>query len=94
MYRRGIGYISFVWGNDGAGFQHIITERAKQGIDGVELIRRIPEIILKGKITNDKNNKTRKRITYKGERVIIDTVLEGEKVNWVLTGFVRGVKKV
>lgn len=98
--KEGVGDIDIVWGepgkagtNEGYGFAHILRRREEYGIDGEGLIKRIPEIISKGKVEPDPRHETRKRITYNDERIIVETLNGEEKNNWILTEFIRGNKK-
>jgi hypothetical protein len=101
MYKESIGDISFVWGkalsdNRGYGLEHIIRKRTKiDGQDGEAFVRKIPEIIEKGKIIDDENkiwkDKNRKEIRYileySGEKIIISDNFNGQKHNWVISGY-------
>lgn len=86
-YKEGIGYIDFVWGNTDWGLAHIIAERDKQELDGIEVIKKIPTIIEKGEIKQGKKKRTviRYQVSEKEGHEVVITKTDG--INWVLTGY-------
>lgn len=88
-YKDGIGDIDFLWGEpksewtDGYGFAHIIERREEQGLDGISLIKRMPEIIEKGSV--DGGSGGRKTITYKDSMIIVE---KKDGNHWILTGYI------
>lgn len=87
--RPEIGGIDLVWGDDSGGLGHTIIRRDKQLEDGtgntsgIEMARKIPEIIEKGNFSLGAGE--RPNITYNGYLVVIRPAFDGEKVNWVVT---------
>jgi hypothetical protein len=61
IHKDGIGDIDFVWDDPDrkgkAGLRHIIERRTKEGLNGVEFVRSIPEIIRKGIVLPDPEGK-------------------------------------
>jgi hypothetical protein len=82
--RREIGEIYLVWGDDSGGLQHIIKQRTKQNIDGIQLIRRIPQIVDNGTLEQDKYGL---HIDYLNQRVAISTKLRGLDILWIVTAY-------
>lgn len=95
MYTDELGYIDFKWGTPGNpdkdykkgyGISHIIAHRNAQGVDGIATVKKVPEAIAFGKITDRKETKV--AIEYQGMRVFLVNNLNGQKTRyWVLSGF-------
>ncbi len=87
--RPEIGGIDLVWGDKNGGLFHTIQKRDKlfeQGkgiIAGIDMARKIPEIIHKGEFNQDEDG--RLNIDYKGYRVGLTPQYFGQKVNWIVT---------
>lgn len=87
--RPEIGGIDLVWGDETGGLQHTIMRRDEQlkagtgATSGVDIARKIPEIIEKGKFSFGVGD--RPNFTYSGYLVVIRPAFDGNKVNWVLT---------
>lgn len=83
------GGITLVWGDDTGGLGHTIMRRNKQLKDGtgttsgVDMARKIPEIIEKGTFSMGANG--RPNITYHDFLVIVSPTFDGKKVNWVVS---------
>ncbi len=101
MYRRDVGEITIDYGRpgnpktqfrkDGFGLSHIIARRNLQGQDGENFVREIiPEVIAKGRLfrlrTSARGDR-RAQIVHRGNVVILTTVRDKQRENWVLTGF-------
>ena len=88
FYRKELGYIDVLWGNDDAGISHIIQQRDKKFYDGIghilgiDMVNKIVTIIENGEIL-DTDNKL--RIEYDGYRVGISPKYYDEKINWIVT---------
>ncbi len=88
-HKDGIGDIDFLWGEPksnntkGYGFAHIIERREEQGIDGVSIIKQIPEIIKNGKVGDGYDG--RKTITYNDSMIVL---AKEDKSNWILTEYI------
>ncbi len=89
FFRKEIGGIDIVWGDEKSGLCHTIIRRDKllntgEGtISGIEMVKKIPEIIKKGKFLIGKND--RPNFLYKNFLVIIKPTFDGQKLNWVVT---------
>ncbi|AWW06118.1 MAG: crystallin beta/gamma motif-containing protein [Caudoviricetes sp.] len=87
--RPEIGGIDLVWGDDNGGLLHTIQKRdrllaeGKGNISGLDMVKKIPEIIENGKVDDDK--KGRINIDYDGYRVGIMPTFFKEKLNWIVT---------
>lgn len=95
MYRDGIGSIDFIWGKEGDaskeyrggyGISHIIAHRNAQGFDGVAIAKKMPEVIMTGKITLDSPYKV--SIETDGYKAVLAKNKNGTPSDpWLLTGF-------
>lgn len=87
--RKEIGGIDLVWGDKNGGLLHTIMKRdrlleqGKGGITGLDMVRRIPEIIEQGEFGVDDVGKL--KIEYDGFRVGVNYAYYDEKVNWIVT---------
>lgn len=87
--RPEIGGIDLVWGDESGGLLHTILKRDKkleQGkgtISGLDMVRKIPEIMKHGGV--DKDSWGRINIDYGGYRVGILPAIFNNKVNWIVT---------
>ena len=87
--RPEIGGIDIVWGNKKGGLLHAILKRdrlfegGKGTIRGLEMVKKIPEIIEKGKFEQDGDG--RFNIDYDGYRVGIMLTYFDKKIKWIVT---------
>ena len=87
--RPEIGGIDLLWGDEKGGLLHTIVQRDKKlesgkgSISGLDMVRKIPEIIDKGILDNDE--KGRINIDYGKFRVGILPTIYDEKLNWIVT---------
>lgn len=87
--REEVGGIDLIWGNKNGGICHVIYKRNRlleKGvgkISGIDMVRKIPDIIEKGTFNQD--NKGRINIDYMGYRVGIMPAYFDKKVNWIVT---------
>lgn len=87
--RKEIGGIDLVWGDDSGGLAHVIKRRDKfkseqmGNISGVDMVKKIPEIIDKGEFSVDSDD--RPRFEYAGFRVAVRPTYDGEKLNWIVS---------
>ena len=87
--RPEVGGIDLVWGDDKGGLLHTIQKRDKlllKGvghISGIDIARKIPEIIQNGKFDQDEEG--RFNIDYEGYRVGLVPKFFDQKVNWIVT---------
>ncbi len=95
--RSELGGIDLVWGDENGGLLHVIRRRdymkaTNQGsISGIDMVRKIPEIINKGKIDYDEFKRV--GIMYKEYRVALRDTFDDEKINWVVSAMVIKQKK-
>lgn len=92
IHREEIGDIDFLWDHKGCGIKHLLERRAHQDtvrpdlnkFSPNELLDRVPEVILRGKITPAGN---KIEIDHKGIRVILAR-RDGKSANaWMMSGF-------
>ena len=87
--RPEIGGIDIVWGNKKGGLLHAILKRdrlfesGKGTIRGLEMVKKNPEIIEKGKFEQDGDG--RFNIDYDGYRVGIMPTYFDKKIKWIVT---------
>ncbi len=87
--RREVGGIDLVWGDKNGGLQHAIRKRDKMfakgdgKITGLEMVRKIPEIMEKGEFGSDEIG--RLKIEHGNYRVGINPTYFNDKVNWIVT---------
>lgn len=87
--RPEIGGIDLVWGNEKGGLMHLIQKRdrlfakGKGNISGINMARKIPEIMEKGKFNQD--TKGRLNIDYESYRIGIMAAFYEKKINWIVT---------
>ncbi len=89
--KEGIGDIDFVYGKGGKkgfGLAHIIEQRDKQGINGKEFVKNIPQIIQKGELVSKDNHADRKYIISDDKEVAIRLDYSGQKRNWIVTAYI------
>lgn len=92
MHKEGIGDIDFIYGKTGKGgygLAHIIEQREKQGIDGIKLIKQIPEIIKSGTVISKDKHNDRKYIVSKDKEVAIRLDYNGKKRNWIVSAYIK-----
>ncbi len=92
FYRKDLGHIDLVWGNRHFGLRHIEKRRLETGQDFKALMKDLPEIIEKGELLDDGENKDMKIIMHKGKRAIIKLIWEpkyGKRTdrNWLFTAY-------
>ena len=92
FYRKEMGFIDLVWGTNGkhgAGLWHLIERRdemfqnGKGKISGIDMAKKIPEILEKGSLVED--NQNRFNYEYQDYRVGVKPSYDGEKVNWIVS---------
>ena len=89
FYRKEVGAIDLVWGDENGGLLHVIKRRDKKkadgigNISGVEMVKKIPDIVEKGVFSMDEQD--RMKIEKDGFRVGVAPKYFDEKVNWIVT---------
>ena len=87
--RNEIGSIALVWGNKNGGLLHTILKRdrlkeqEKGHISGIEMVKKIPEIIQNGTFNQDV--KGRMNIDYEGYRVALKPEYFNHKITWIVS---------
>jgi len=86
FYRKDIGGIDLIWGNEDLGLAHIIARREKQNIETKEFLSDIADVVEKGTVrkVNDRGNF---EILYNGKMAIVSPELKGNKLTFLLTAF-------
>ena len=88
--KEGIGDIDFVWGKGGKrgyGFAHIVDQRNKDGLDGIEFSKKVPDIIAKGNAEKIANQPNIDFIRSYDDSALIKKVWDDKKRNWIVTAF-------
>lgn len=87
--RKEVGDIDLVWGDESGGLAHVIKRRdeylkkGKGTISGLEMAKKIPDIIEKGIF--DIDSLDRPGFVYDNCRVAIRFAYDGEKINWIVS---------
>ncbi len=92
FYRDDIGNIDLLWGNDAIGLQHIIKQREAQGINILEFVGDLANVIENGRFrkTNSRGNF---EIMYNGKIAVVAPEFKGDKITFLLTAFKTHSKK-
>ena len=89
FHRKEIGDIDLAWGDENGGLMHVIKRRdemlssGKGTISGLEIVKKIPDIIENGKISSDTFGRI--SIIQGRYKVGINPTFDGEKINWIVT---------
>lgn len=96
VYKEGIGDIDFVWGEagkagtkEGSGLAHIIRRRNEEGLDGWGFVRKIPEIIKKGKVDYRAKSPGRVYIVDDNNEIAIRLTWDSEDKKWLVSAYVK-----
>lgn len=97
MARDDVGGISFYYGTPGTGkkfkkgygIAHMIAKRNSEGLDGETFVKRLPEVIAKGKITERQTapNGDRVLVKYGDITTVLSLYKDGNRQTWVVTGW-------
>ena len=97
MTRDDVGGISFYYGTPGTGkkfkkgygIAHMIAKRNSEGLDGETFVKRLPEVIAKGKITERQTapNGDRVLVKYGDITTVLSLYKDGNRQTWVVTGW-------
>ncbi|HEX4373505.1 MAG TPA: class I tRNA ligase family protein, partial [Puia sp.] len=93
-------YIHFLWGEKGEeknefktgyGISKIIAKRKKEGHDAKEILYRIADTLVSGKIERTFGPEKNKRVEIKKDGCVafISEYWKDDKYNWLLTGFIK-----
>lgn len=92
FHREDMGDIDLLWGNDYLGLQHIIKHREEQGINAIEFMKDLAEVIENADFIK-KNNRGNFEFIYGRKMVIIAPEYKGNKVTYLLTAYKTTIKK-
>lgn len=92
FHREDMGDIDLLWGNDYLGLQHIIKHREEQGINAIEFMKDLAEVVEKGKFYKMGNNGTFE-FWYNGKSVVISPEYHKHKVTYLLTAYKKKLSK-
>ena len=85
FYRRDIGDIDLVWGDDSKGLCHILCRRKETRQPLRKLLCSLTELIEKGELSRAK--KGRLAIAYRGKVAIIEPQLYGDDIQFLFTAY-------
>lgn len=90
FYKEGLGDIDLPYGRGGKkgfGLAHIIERRNEDGKDGLEFVKKLPEIIREGRVEEREGFPGRKYIVHDKSEVVVRLEWDGVSRNWVLTAY-------
>lgn len=97
MTRDDVGGISFYYGTPGTGkkfkkgygIAHMIAKRNSEGLNGETFVKRLPEVIAKGKIAERQTapNGDRVLVKYGDITTVLSLYKDGNRQTWVVTGW-------
>ena len=83
--RDDIGTIDLIWGDETCGLCHIIKRREMQGINPIEFLSDIEDVITYGTIS--KNSKGRFEIFFNKKVAVVSPELRNNKLTFLLTAY-------
>lgn len=89
FHRDDIGDITLAWGDEERGLCHLINRRKSKGIDTEEFLSNLAEVVEKGTLHSHPKYQNRWLIWHKGKQVSVCADYNGEKMNWIITGFYK-----
>ena len=94
IYKEGIGYIDFVYGEAGTGkggygLAHIIRRRNEDNMDGEAFVNQLPEIIKKGKVYRKEGHDNRIYIGTETEEIAIRLDWNQQKRTWLVSAYIK-----
>lgn len=91
FHRYDIGDINLIWGNEHGGLCHLLIRRSqdKKVKDLHDFVSDLAEVIEKGTPYKNKKYMSRINLWHKGKIVVLDSDYDGQKMNWVVTGFIK-----
>ena len=85
--KEGIGDIDFVWGDKGKGLQHIIERRNLEGKNGINYVKKLPQIIIDAPVYNKFKHYDRKYIGNEKQEVAIKKNWNNKPRNWIVSAY-------
>ena len=92
FHKEGFGDIDLPYGKGGKkgfGLAHIIERRNEDGKDGLEFVKKLPEIIREGRGEEREGFPGRKYIVHDKSEVVVRLEWDGASKNWILTAYPR-----
>ncbi len=87
FYRRDLGNIDLIWGNDNVGLRHILKRRGEGlKIDAKEFVRDLTDIVENGEIHHQKD-RDNFEIWKNGKMCIVSNTFYGNRLHLVITEF-------
>ncbi len=89
FYRKEVGDIDLVWGDENGGLAHVIKRRDEMKakgtgtISGLEMVKKIPDIIENGEFDIDKHDRI--GLIFQSYRVAIRPTYDGLRLNWIVS---------
>ena len=90
FHKEGLGDIDLPWGKEGKkgfGLAHIIERRNDQGVNGVDFVRQLPNMIQDGSVEHRENYPNRAYIVSKDNETVIRLEWDGKRRAWLLTAY-------
>lgn len=94
MYRKGIGWVDFLQGDENGGIKHIRMRRNEQHADnpkrypdGITTLRLLPDVIARGQIVSGSATSAVVGLERNGIKAML---AKTGKDHWLLTGFQIG----
>lgn len=90
FHKEGLGDIDLPYGRGGKkgfGLAHIIERRTEDGKDGLEFVKKLPEIIREGTVEERKGFPGRKYIVHNKNEAVVRLEWDGKSRNWILTAY-------
>ncbi len=90
FHKEGMGDIDLPYGRGGKkgfGLAHIIERRNEDGKDGLEFVKKLPEIIREGTVEEREGFPGRKYIVHNKNEAVVRLEWDGKSRNWILTAY-------
>ena len=84
FFRKDIGDIDLIWGNDSVGLCHIIKRRKEQGVSVENLAEDLSDVVLNGDLFQSSG---KYEIWHRKKMVVATRTFNGSKITFVLTAF-------
>ena len=84
LYRKEIGSIDAIWGDDSIGLCHIVKKRIGNGVDPLKVISRIAEVVERGDIHEEYD---KYELWKDGQMCSVSKIRFGREIRLVITAF-------